>query len=221
MTKRLAPVQKSIEKPATKKRDIKAKAKEHCCSGHISVMLAQTYEPDKHDPSGWLMSEKLDGVRCFWNGTTLFSRNGVKIRAPKEWVDMMPAIALDGELWTGRDDFHKAVTITIHREHGMDEWKDVKYMVFDAPMVPGTFQERIAVAKKAIDEKPNKTVQLIKQSVCKSATHLETLMDEVCGGQGEGVMIKDPKSDYHRKRSYSLLKVKRFEDAEATVIGHV
>lgn len=33
-------------------------------------------------------------------------------------------------------------------------------------------------------------------------------------------MIKDPKSQYERRRSYSLLKVKRFDDAEATVIGH-
>ena len=45
-------------------------------------------------------------------------------------------------------------------------------------------------------------------------------MDEVCGGKGEGVMIKDPKSKYEHRRSYLLLKVKRFEDAEAVVIGH-
>lgn len=45
-------------------------------------------------------------------------------------------------------------------------------------------------------------------------------MDEICGGKGEGVMIKDPNSKYERKRSHVLLKVKRFEDAEATVVGH-
>lgn len=45
-------------------------------------------------------------------------------------------------------------------------------------------------------------------------------MDKICGGKGEGVMLKDPKSQYEGTRSYSLLKVKRFEDAEATVIGH-
>jgi len=45
-------------------------------------------------------------------------------------------------------------------------------------------------------------------------------MDEICGGKGEGVMLKDPNSEYERKRSFSLLKVKRFEDAEAEVIGH-
>jgi len=63
----------------------------------------------------------------------------------------MPPIALDGELWTGRDDFHRAVTITIHREQSMDDWKDIKYMVFDAPMVAGTFEQRLEVVKKIID----------------------------------------------------------------------
>ena len=45
-------------------------------------------------------------------------------------------------------------------------------------------------------------------------------MDKICGGKGEGVMLKDPKSQYEGTRSFSLLKVKRFEDAEATVIDH-
>jgi DNA ligase-1 len=53
-------------------------------------------------------------------------------------------------------------------------------------------------------------VSLIKQTVCKSKADLEVLMDEITGGQGEGVMLKDPSSGYERKRSFSLLKVKRF-----------
>lgn len=72
----------------------------------INVMLAQTYDPDRDDPTGWLMSEKLDGVRCYWNGTSgLFTRNGNPFAAPKWWKDKLPKIALDGELWTERDDF--------------------------------------------------------------------------------------------------------------------
>ena len=34
------------------------------------------------------------------------------------------------------------------------------------------------------------------------------------------MMIKDPNSEYERKRSEKLLKVKRFEDAEAKVLAH-
>ena len=43
-------------------------------SGCISVMLAHNYDPDKHNPTGWLMSEKLDGVRCYWDGATMYTR---------------------------------------------------------------------------------------------------------------------------------------------------
>jgi len=61
---------------------------------------------------------------------------------------------------------------------------------------------------------------MLKQTVCDDKEHLTTLMDQVLSAKGEGVMLKDPESAYERKRSYSLLKVKKFEDAEATVIGH-
>lgn len=74
-------------------------------SGCISVMLAQNFDPDRDDPKGWLMSEKLDGVRCYWNGKTMYTRNGNPFYAPKWWVAKLPEIALDGELWTERDDF--------------------------------------------------------------------------------------------------------------------
>jgi DNA ligase-1 len=60
----------------------------------------------------------------------------------------------------------------------------------------------------------------VKQTVCKSAEHLTQLTDSILTGKGEGVIIKDPKSRYEGHRSYSMLKVKKFDDAEATVIGH-
>jgi DNA ligase-1 len=92
-------------------------------------------------------------------------------------------------------------------------------MVFDGPLLKGDFKSRLKQLEKEIGTS-NDTVKLISQTVCKSKEHLEELMDKICGGKGEGVMIKDPKSLYEHRRSYSLLKVKRFEDAEATVIGH-
>lgn len=42
-------------------------------------------------------------------------------------------------------------------------------------------------------------------------------MDQVCQGKGEGLIIKNPKGKYENRRSNNMLKVKRFEDAEATV----
>ena len=129
-------------------------------------------------------------------------------------------MALDGELWTGRDDFQNIVSIVRHKTPNPDDWKSIMFMIFDAPLIKGTFAERLVNIAEELAKKPNNVVKTIKQQTCKDKVHLEKLMDEICGGKGEGVMIKDPKSCYERKRSYALLKVKRFEDAEATIVGH-
>ena len=68
-------------------------------------MLAHNYDPNTHDPKGWLISEKLDGVRCYWNGSEMYTRTGNHFFAPDWWKLKLPKIALDGELWTERDDF--------------------------------------------------------------------------------------------------------------------
>ena len=57
------------------------------------------------DPTGWFMSEKLDGVRCYWNGKTLYSRNKNIFYAPKFFTEGWPNSPLDGELFLGRDRF--------------------------------------------------------------------------------------------------------------------
>jgi len=121
-------------------------------SGCISVMLAQNFDPDRDDPKGWLMSEKLDGVRCYWNGKTMYTRNGNPFYAPKWWVAKLPEIALDGELWTERDDFQKIVSIVRKQDTENEEWKNIKFMIFDAPLVRGTFKHRLAVLKKTLKE---------------------------------------------------------------------
>ena len=75
-------------------------------------MLAQVYDPDKVEPTGWYMSEKLDGVRCYWDGKSLYSRNGNIFYPPAYFVKALPKnFALDGELWTKRDDFQNCVSI--------------------------------------------------------------------------------------------------------------
>ena len=47
-----------------------------------------------------------------------------------------------------------------------------------------------------------------------------TEMDRITGLDGEGVMLRRADSRYEGKRSDKLLKVKKFEDAEAIIIGY-
>jgi DNA ligase 1 len=71
-----------------------------------SLMLANNWDPDKNDPTGWLISEKLDGVRCFWDGSEMWTRTGKPFYPPRWFKDLLPKdLGLDGELWTKRDDF--------------------------------------------------------------------------------------------------------------------
>ncbi len=80
--------------------------------GSIEVMLAHPFDPEKHVIDGWLMSEKLDGVRCFWDGATMYTRNKKLFYPPKWFKKLLPAgVPLDGELWTKRDDFQRCVSI--------------------------------------------------------------------------------------------------------------
>jgi DNA ligase-1 len=93
-------------------------------------------------------------------------------------------------------------------------------MVYDAPKAKGTFQQRLKTIERKLKELKSEYVIPHKHEVCTDMDHLTKELDRVTADGGEGVMIKDPDSKYENKRSDKLLKVKKFEDAEATVYGH-
>ena len=64
-------------------------------SACIKVLLAETWSDDV-DPTNWIMSEKLDGVRMFWTGSTMYSRNGNRFFFPKFFTKNWPNSQLDG-----------------------------------------------------------------------------------------------------------------------------
>ena len=45
------------------------------------------------------MTEKYDGIRAWWSGNKLYSRNGKQINLPEFFQRRLPPFALDGELW--------------------------------------------------------------------------------------------------------------------------
>jgi DNA ligase-1 len=182
------------------------------------VLLAHKWETD-HDPKGWWMSEKLDGVRAYWDGEGFLSRLGNRFAAPPWFVENLPANTLDGELWVGRKQFSKTMSIVRSGAAGQ-AWKDVKYVVFDAPNQGGTFEERTAFCAQLLgDDIPY--AEWHPQIVCDGFDHLRAELARVESLGGEGLMLRRPKSMYEPGRSSSLLKVKTFHDAEARVLQHV
>src|SRR5215211_7027624 len=107
----------------------------------LPILLAHVWT-DEHDPTGWWMSEKLDGVRAYWDGKQFVSRQGNLYHAPDWFVDGLPSVPLDGELWVARKAFQRTVGI-VRRQDKPDLWKEVKFLVFDAPAVKDPFERRL------------------------------------------------------------------------------
>ncbi len=182
------------------------------------VLLAHKWETD-HDPSGWWMSEKLDGVRAYWDGEGFLSRQGNKFYAPDWFVADLPADTLDGELWVDRKMFNKTISIVRSGAAG-EEWKKVTYVVFDAPNATGGFEERIEHVKAVLGRSEAPHARALEHVPCRDFDHLREELARVEALGGEGLMLRRPESKYEVGRSTSLLKVKTFHDAEAKVIGH-
>ena len=182
------------------------------------VLLAHKWEVD-HDPTGWWMSEKLDGIRAYWDGEGFVSRLGNRFFAPDWFVEDLPADTLDGELWVGRKMFQKTTSIVRSGAAG-EEWKNVQYVVFDAPNAKGAFETRVAHAQKVLARAAAPHARWHDHVLCEGIAHLREELARVEELGGEGLMLRQPGSAYDVGRSRSLLKVKTFHDAEATVVGH-
>lgn len=182
------------------------------------IMLAHKFENDL-DPTGWWFSEKMDGVRAWWDGKNLISRQGNIYHAPEWFKSKFPDFALDGELWIERQAFQKTISI-VKRLEADDRWKEVSYVLFDLPHHDGTFEQRM----EALDEWHRQTrapyVKIHSQMLVQSHKHLADELKRYVGLGAEGLMLRKPASAYEVGRSYNLLKVKIFQDAEAEVIGY-
>jgi DNA ligase 1 len=182
------------------------------------LLLAERWD-NTTDLSGWWMSEKLDGVRAYWDGKQFLSRQGNVYHAPEWFVKDLPNVPLDGELWIGRKAFQRTVSV-VRRQDKNDLWNDVRFLVFDAPAAPGGFEERLRYLAEAIPASNNKFAKLHEHQSCGDVQCLRAELARIEALGGEGLMLRQPGSKYVAGRSTTLLKVKTFHDAEAIVMAH-
>ena len=182
------------------------------------ILLAESWD-NAADLSGWWMSEKLDGVRAYWDGKQFISRQGNLYHAPDWFVAELPQVPLDGELWLGRKAFQRTVGI-VRRQDKTDLWKEVKYLIFDAPNLNEPFERRLEFLADTLRQRTLTYAAIHAHELCKNVDHLRAELQRVESLGGEGLMLRQPGSQYVAGRSATLLKVKTFKDAEATVIGH-
>jgi len=171
------------------------------------------------DVSGWMMSEKLDGIRGYWTGSKLLTRKGRTIHAPAWFVNVLPPFALDGELWRKRNDYpfvQKTVLDTVPSE----DWREITYNIFEVPGAPGEFLARLERARAWFRLHPAQHVHVIEQIVCTGPEHLDHFLAHIASLGGEGVIVKDPVAPFHVGDCPDVLKVKKNYDLEGRVIAH-
>lgn len=184
--------------------------------GQPGLMLAKRWEAGT-DVRGWWASEKFDGIRAFWSGTELLTRQGNSIAVPEWFTDALPEWPLDGELWVGRRQFAKTLSI-VRDAMPSAEWTQVRFLVFDAPQAAGGFEQRQAFLKQW---NPPPHVRIVTHEQVANEADVQARLARVEQNNGEGLVLRRPGSRYSSGRSSDWLKVKSYDEDEALVVSHL
>lgn len=193
------------------------------------VMLAHEYNPEKHtDLTGWLVSEKLDGVRARWHKGKLWSRSKKEFPAPQFFIDklkkLLGDIEADGELYLDHGKFQETVSIVRCAKEDRG-WGKIRYIVFDVaangPYLARTKKARTTLHgyRNTIEYHNFKFIDYHKIGK-NTAEEIMYYHNAAIYYGGEGIMVRNPETEYEFGRSWNLLKVKEFKDMEVKVIGY-
>ncbi|MEQ1593143.1 MAG: DNA ligase [Thiobacillaceae bacterium] len=184
------------------------------------IFLLAEVTTGKLDPAPYWVSEKLDGVRAIWDGKQLRFRSGHTVPAPAWFTAGLPPQALDGELWIARNHFEQLSGIVRHQQPQDADWHQVRYMVFELPDAPGSFTARIEQMREIVAQANVPWLHMVEQFRVSGQAALMQRLDSVVQAGGEGLMLHLAEAPYLTGRQDALLKLKPWQDTEATVIGY-
>lgn len=191
------------------------------------VLLLMNYKKElleNQSLEGYLVSEKLDGIRAFWDGKKLLTRQGNEIFAPECWIKGFPKFALDGELFIKRMAFEEALSIVGQKQGDCKQWQKIEYYVFDAPVFDkdskDSLEKRLTKIENFLDSDKNLPIKIIPQVKVDSENTLKNMLKDVTKKGGEGLVIRKNNAPYEIGRTRNALKLKPYEDAECKVIAH-
>ena len=202
----------------------------------FNVALAQSYEGKCDWNETWYASRKLDGVRCLAvvdaeGKCTLYSRMGKEfttLNKVKEAIEATNIIntVFDGEIClvdeNGDEDFQSVMKQLRRKDHQIE---NPKYMMFDMLHKPDFEQEkssdiltdRLHTLRSFCESNQCNEFGYLAQAVVTGDEHFDTWTQMATDNNWEGVMLRKDVG-YEGKRSKNLLKVKKFFDAEYTVV---
>jgi DNA ligase 1 len=185
----------------------------------LGVQLALPWAAGR-DPSGFLVSEKFDGVRALWDGQRLRFRSGRTVAAPTDWLKALPAAPLDGELWIARGQFDAVSGLARREQPDAALWRQMQYLVFDQPGEPGPFAERYGRLAALLRRHGVPWLRAVDQTRVASERALQDRLAAVLAIGGEGLMLHRADAVWAPGRSAAVFKLKPERDAEAEVIGY-
>lgn len=160
--------------------------------------------------SGWLMSEKHDGCRAYWDGQQMWSRGGRVISIPEAMLAALPkGVSLDGEIHAGRGGFEVARQAV---QYG--RWApECQFSVFDVPSLKDhPFHVRYQALSRELPSAG--VVNYVHHAPCSGISEAVELMLSVQASGGEGVVLRDVEARYVCGRVESVLKLKEVPFAD-------
>ena len=185
-----------------------------------AIILAKVLDASV-DPAQYLISEKFDGVRAIWDGKALRFRSGNSVNAPAWFIAKLPPTPLDGELWLARGKFDTLSGYVRKTEPVDDEWRQIRYLIFELPRAPGTFEERYRQIQAIARQADWAQLVAVEQFRVSDRAALKRRLDAVMKIGGEGLMLHRADAPYVTGRSDVLLKLKPLDDTEAVVVEHI
>lgn len=180
--------------------------------------------PSGRDPQPYMVSEKLDGVRAFWDGRQLRFRSGLPIAAPDWFLAGLPTTPLDGELWLGRGRFDE-LSGTVRKKLPVEaEWRALRYMIFDLPGATGSFSERALHINALLTAANQPWLLAVAQKQIPKTSGVRALqawLKQTVQEGGEGLVLHRANALWSPGRSDVLFKLKPVPDEEGRVIAHL
>lgn len=163
--------------------------------------LMHGYDWTGQDVSGWWVSEKLDGWRCYWDGSQFITRQGNPLNAPDWFTAGMPAQPLDGELWAGPGTTHDDVASLVLS----GQWDGLTYRPFDIPALGVKPEAAASILVRLALPSHVRPVEYHRAESTEAA--IAEMWQTVADG-GEGLMLRKPGAGYAPDyRTEKLLKV--------------